>query len=83
MLYYSLFFFLNLVKLKATSKLTEAATITYALKGIIWYPKVAIVPETKITITFINFLKSLTNKAKNVKGIAKVKPNFSGIIEPR
>ena len=36
-----------------------------------------------ITITLINFLKSLTNNAKNVSGIAKVKPSFSGIIEPR
>ena len=29
----------------------------YALKGIIWYPKVAITPDTKITITFFSFLK--------------------------
>ncbi len=36
-------------------------------------------PETSITITFINFLKSLTNKAKNVKGTAKLRPSFSWI----
>ena len=41
-----------------------------------WYPKVAIDPEITITIKLINFLKSLTNKAKNVSGIANVKPNF-------
>ena len=45
--------------------------------------KVAIDPEIKIIITLINFLKSLTNKAKNVKGIANDNPSFSGIIEPR
>ena len=39
-------------------------------------------PETSITITFINFLKSLTNKAKNVKGTAKLSPSFSGIAAP-
>ena len=35
-----------------------------------------------ITITLINFLKSLTNRAKKVKGTAKLKPNFSGIAAP-
>ena len=40
-------------------------------------------PETIITITLINFLKSLTKSAKNVKGTAKLKPSFSGIAAPR
>ena len=31
----------------------------------------------------MNFLKSLTNSAKNVKGTAKLKPSFSGIKEPK
>ena len=33
-------------------------------------------------ITLINFLKSLTSKAKNVNGTAKLKPSFSGIAAP-
>ena len=41
------------------------------------------VPEIIITTILISFLKSLTSNAKNVKGIAKVRPSFSGIIEPR
>ena len=36
-----------------------------------------------ITITLINFLKSLTNIAKKVKGTAKLNPNFSGIAAPK
>ena len=36
-----------------------------------------------MTITFIIFLKSLTNKAKKVNGTAKLKPSFSGIAEPK
>ena len=36
-----------------------------------------------ITITFINFLKSLTNSAKKVNGTAKLKPSFSGIKAPK
>ena len=40
-------------------------------------------PETKITITFTSFLKSLTNNAKKVNGIANVKPNLSGITDPK
>ena len=36
-----------------------------------------------MTITLINFLKSLTNIAKNVKGIAKLNPSFSGIAAPK
>ena len=74
---------LNFVKIIANNKPLTAATITYALKGITSQPIVAINPEAIITITFINFLKSSTKRAKNVKGTAKLKPNFSGIIEPR
>ena len=40
-------------------------------------------PETKITITLIIFLKSLTSIAKKVKGTAKLSPNFSGIASPK
>ena len=54
---------LNFVKIIAATKPLTAATITYALKGIISYPTVAIKPEIIITITFINFLKSSTIKA--------------------
>ena len=74
---------LNFVKIIAAIKPLVAATITYALNGIISYPTVAIKPEIIITITFINFLKSSTIKAKNVKGTAKLNPSFSGIIEPK
>ena len=45
-------------------------------------PRVATKPETKITITLINFLKSLTSIAKKVKGTAKLKPSFSGMASP-
>ena len=47
------------------------------------YPNVAIKPDTIITITLINFLKSLTSKAKKVNGTAKLKPSFSGIAAPK
>ena len=60
-----------------------AATIIYAWNGIVLYPIVATMPETSITIIFLNFLKSLINKAKKVKEIVKPKPNSSGITEPR
>ena len=40
-------------------------------------------PDTKITITFINFLKSLINNAKKVNGIANVNPSLSGITDPK
>ena len=43
----------------------------------------AYVPEIIITITFINFLKSLTNNAKKVNGTAKLSPSFSGIDAPK
>ena len=33
--------------------------------------------------TFINFLKSSTKRAINVKGTAKLSPNSSGIIDPK
>ena len=46
-------------------------------------PNVATKPEIIITITFIIFLKSLTNKAKKVNGTAKLKPSFSGINDPK
>ena len=58
---------MDFVKIIATVKPLTAATITYALKGIISYPNVAIKPEIIITITFINFLRSLTIRAKNVR----------------
>ena len=32
---------------------------------------------------FLNFLKSLINKARNVKEIVKLKPNSSGTTEPK
>ena len=46
-------------------------------------PNVATTPEIIITITFTNFLKSFTNKAKKVNGTAKLKPSFSGINAPK
>ena len=49
----------------------------------IWYPKVAILPEIIITITLINLLKSFTNNARKVNGMAKVRPSFSGNTEPK
>ena len=36
-----------------------------------------------MTMTLINFLKSLTNKARKVNGTAKLKPSFSGINDPK
>ena len=60
-----------------------AATIIYAWNGIALYPIVATMPDTSITIIFLNFLKSLINKAKKVKEIVKLKPNSSGITDPR
>ena len=44
---------------------------------------VATIPDTNITIIFLNFLKSLINKAKNVKEIVKLKPNYSGTTDPK
>ena len=67
----------------ATIKADNAETIMYALKGIKLNPMVAIIPETSITIIFLNFLKSLINKAKKVKEIVKLKPNSSGTTDPK
>ena len=67
----------------ATIKADNAATIMYALKGIALYPMVATNPDTNITMIFLNFLKSLINKARKVKEIVKLKPNSSGITEPK
>ena len=39
-------------------------------------------PDTNITKTWSNFLKSFTIIAKKVRGIANFKPNSSGINEP-
>ena len=44
---------------------------------------VATIPDTSITITFLNFLKSLINKARKVKEIVKLNPNSSGTTDPR
>ena len=79
------YFFLISVKVNnaATVKADSAATIIYALKGIKLKPTVATIPDTNITIIFLNFLKSLINKAKNVKEIVKLKPNSSGTTEPK
>ena len=38
-------------------------------------------PDTNITIIFLNFLKSLINKAKKVKEIVKLKPSSSGTTD--
>ena len=43
---------------------------------------VATIPDTNITIIFLNFLKSLINKATNVKEIVKLRPNSSGTTDP-
>ena len=67
----------------ATINADNAETIMYALKGITLNPMVAIIPETSITIIFLNFLKSLINKAKKVKEIVKLKPNSSGTTDPK
>ena len=80
-MHYFLFKF-KLFKKAATNKADKAATMIYALKGIKLYPKVAIKPDTNITITFLNFLKSLINRARNVIGIANFRPSSSGIIDP-
>ena len=73
----------NSVNKAATINADSAATIIYALKGIKLKPTVATIPDTNITIIFLNFLKSLINKAKNVKEIVKLKPNSSGTTEPK
>ena len=44
---------------------------------------VATIPDTSITITFLDFLKSLINKARKVKEIVKLNPNSSGTTDPR
>ena len=44
---------------------------------------VATIPDASITITFLNFLKSLINKARKVNEIVKLKPNSSGTTDPR
>ena len=67
----------------ATANADRAATIIYALKGIELKPIVATIPDTNITIIFLNFLKSLINKAKNVNEIVKLNPNSSGTTEPK
>ena len=36
-----------------------------------------------MTIIFLNFLKSLINRAKNVNEIVKLNPNSSGTTEPK
>ena len=79
------YFLLNFIFVKkaATNNADNAATIIYALKGIKWYPKVAIKPDTNITITFLIFLKSLISKARKVMGIANFNPNSSGTIDPK
>ena len=46
-------------------------------------PIVATMPDINITTIFLNFLKSLISKAKNVKEIVKLKPNSSGTTEPK
>ena len=40
-------------------------------------------PDTNITIIFLNFLKSLINNARNVKEIVKLNPNSSGTTDPK
>ena len=67
----------------ATVKAVSAATIMYALKGIMLKPIVATNPDTNITMIFLNFLKSLISRARNVKEIVKLKPSSSGTTEPR
>ena len=44
---------------------------------------VATIPDASITITFLNFLKSLINKARKVNEIVKLNPNSSGTTDPR
>ena len=44
---------------------------------------VATTPDTNITIIFLRFLKSLTNKAIKVKEIVKPKPSSSGTTDPK
>ena len=68
---------------EATINADNADTIMYALKGIVLYPIVAMIPDINITIIFLNFLKSFMSKAKNVKEIVKLKPNSSGTTEPK
>ena len=69
------YFFLIFLKVNnvATVNANNAATIIYALKGIKLNPIVATIPDTSITIIFLNFLKSLINKAKKVNEIVKLK----------
>ena len=67
----------------ANANADRAATIIYALKGIELKPIVATIPDTNITIIFLNFLKSLINKAKNVNEIVKLNPNSSGTTDPK
>ena len=44
---------------------------------------VATIPDASITIRFLNFLKSLINKARKVNEIVKLNPNSSGTTDPR
>ena len=67
----------------ATDNADRAATIIYALKGIMLKPIVATIPDTNITMIFLYFLKSLINNAKNVNEIVKLNPNSSGTTEPK
>ena len=54
---YYFFLILRFVRSAATNNAKHAATIMYALNGIILYPIVAIKPDTIITITFFCFFK--------------------------
>ena len=67
--------------MKAAIKATIGDNIMYDLNGASNKINEAN-PETNITKTWSNFLKSLTIIAKKVKGIANFKPNSSGIKEP-
>ena len=62
------------LRINAINNPIDAATITYALYGIILNPNVATNPDTIITSIFFIFLKSLTNIAIKVKGTAKLRP---------
>ena len=79
------YFFLESIKVNnvATPNADRAATIIYALKEIKLKPIVATIPDTNMTIIFLNFLKSSINRAKNVNEIVKLNPNSSGTTDPK
>ena len=79
------YFFFKFIKVNnaATSRADSAAIIMYAWNGIVLYPIVATIPDVNITIIFLNFLKSLISKAKNVKEIVKLTPNSPRTTEPK